>query len=417
MLDSDNNIHFCTKTMTIVCMAFFLLGLGGFISGIYSDNPKTVWQSFLISFLVFSGISAGGVLFSAIMHLSRARWTGPLAGLSESFAAFFPISFIAFCILFVGRESVFPWLHMDLNGKEVWLNIPFLFFRDISGLLILYMLGLIYLLVSLKLRLLKHHEAQGNMRHGKIHDQLISRMLESPKPVHKVRKIANIIAGFYIAAFALVLSLLGYDLIMSADPHWVSTLFGAYHFVKAMYMGMGALIILAFWFHHKLGIESGLEPSHFHDMGKLFFVFCLLWADFFYVQFFVIWYGNIPEETAYIIQRTMTPPWNGLAWTVFAICFMIPFVVLLNRAIKSRPVFMSLICSLVIIGIWLEHVLLLGPVFHEHAVQIPFSLVDVMIFLSFLGMMIFSILRFIDFMPEFMWPAHADAADEKEGFE
>jgi hypothetical protein len=35
----------------------------------------------------------------------------------------------------------------------------------------------------------------------------------------------------------------------------------------------------------------------------------------------VIWYGNIPEETAYIIERTMAAPWNVLAWTVFIGCF------------------------------------------------------------------------------------------------
>ena len=39
----------------------------------------------------------------------------------------------------------------------------------------------------------------------------------------------------------MVLSLLGFDLVMSSDPHWVSTLFGAYTFVKAFYIGLGAL--------------------------------------------------------------------------------------------------------------------------------------------------------------------------------
>jgi hypothetical protein len=59
-----------------------------------------------------------------------------------------------------------------------------------------------------------------------------------------------------------------------------------------------------------------LEPSHFHDIGKLFFAFCLLWADFFYVQLTVIWYGNIPEETHYVIERTVMVPWSKLAWTM-----------------------------------------------------------------------------------------------------
>ena len=53
----------------------------------------------------------------------------------------------------------------------------------------------------------------------------------------------------YMLAFALVLSLIGYDLVMGTDPHWYSTLFGAYTFVKAIYIGFGALIILTSILH------------------------------------------------------------------------------------------------------------------------------------------------------------------------
>ena len=89
------------------------------------------------------------------------------------------------------------------------------------------------------------------------------------------------------------------------DPHWISTLFGAYNFVKAFYVGLGALIILACILYLRHGEASGITSSHLHDIGKLFFAFCLLWADFFYVQLIVIYYGNIPEETYYVIARTM----------------------------------------------------------------------------------------------------------------
>jgi hypothetical protein len=109
-----------------------------------------------------------------------------------------------------------------------------------------------------------------------------------------------------------VLSLIGYDLVMAADPHWYSTLFGAYSFVKAVYIGFGALIVLSGAAAPEHKKQLSVEESQFHDIGKLFFAFCLVWADFFYAQFVVIWYGNIPEETAYIIERTMAHP--GADW-------------------------------------------------------------------------------------------------------
>jgi len=201
-----------------------------------------------------------------------------------------------------------------------------------------------------------------------------------------------------------VLSLIGFDLVMSMDPHWVSTLFGAYHFVKAFYVGLGALIILAAIVHLRRGRSAGIAAAHFHDIGKLFFAFCLLWADFFYVQLTVIWYGNIPEETSYVILRTVTPPWNALAWVVFIVCFIIPFVVLINRRIKTMPGAMIALCSIVILGIWLEHLLLLGPALNHAAAELPLGVTDGLVFVGFLGLMVLALAYTLKTFPEFLPP-------------
>ena len=204
----------------------------------------------------------------------------------------------------------------------------------------------------------------------------------------------------YMLAFAIVLSLLGYDLVMSADPHWYSTLFGAYSFVKAVYVGFGALIILAAVLHLSPRNAYRLKSSQFHDIGKLFFAFCLVWADFFYAQFVVIWYGNIPEETAYIIERTMTAPWRGLAWTVFGVCFIGPFLILLNKKIKTVPAAMIVICSLVITGMWLEHFLLIAPAFYPYSESLPLSWIDAAVGLGFLGLLASALIYYLKQFPE-----------------
>jgi hypothetical protein len=177
-------------------------------------------------------------------------------------------------------------------------------------------------------------------------------------------------------------------------------LFGAYHFVKAFFIGLGALIIVAAVIRLKQGESSGIKPSHFHDVGKLFFGFCLLWADFFYVQLMVIYYGNIPEETHYVIVRTMLAPWNKLAWTVFIVCFVGPFFILLNQRIKTKPVLMLTICSVVIVGIWFEHLLLLGPALSHESQSIPLSFSDGLISLGFLGLMAIAVGYFLKVFPE-----------------
>jgi hypothetical protein len=359
-----------------------------------SNHPERAWQAYLINFLLWSAIAQGAVLFSAVMHMTKARWTGPLAGLSESFAAFFPLSFVLFLLLFLGKNHIFPWLHEDLHGKEIWLNIPFLFWRDFFGLLILYLIGFGYLYNTLQLRFDPNQSTRGIRRY------IYSGWRQNSRDTRLIKNRMTVWGGLYILAFALVLSLIGFDLVMSMDPHWISTLFGAYHFVKTFFIGLGALIILAAIIRIRRGEASGLNASHFHDIGKLFFAFCLLWADFFYVQLMVIYYGNIPEETHYVIVRTMLAPWNKLAWTVFIICFIGPFFILLNKWVKTQPILMMIICSVVIVGIWLEHLLLLGPALSHEAQSISLSASDGLISLGFFGLMVIAVGYFLNVFPE-----------------
>lgn len=341
--------------------------------------PQRAWQAYLVNFLVFSMIAQGGLLFSTLMHLVGARWSGPLATIAEGFAAFFPVSFVLFLLLPIGATHVFPWLHHDLHGKETWLNVPFLMARNGLGLLILYGLGAAYLLQGMRQK------------------RLAPDQTERYKHLHQLKTRFSIL---YMLAFTIVLSLIGYDLVMAADPHWYSTLFGAYTFVKAIYVGLGALIILATVLHLNPSLSFQIADNQFHDIGKLFFAFCLVWADFFYCQFVVIWYGNISEETAYVIERTMHAPWKGLAWTVFTVSFIAPFLILLNKRIKTRPGAMSVLCAVTIMGIWLEHFLLLGPASHHGATKLPLGLADGLIALGFLGMMALALRFFFVAFPE-----------------
>jgi len=386
-----------TKISKLVLGFFALLVLVGvvtFFVQLSGKHPEKAWHAYHINFLLWSAIAQGGLLFSMVMHLVGARWSQPMQRLAESFAAFFPLSFVLFILLFFGSEYLFPWLHHE-HGKEVWLNLPFLFSRDLLGLLLLYGLGLAYLYYALRIKLVPGETS------GKLRSFLLRGKTENEEETGGYKKKMTVLSVLYILAYALVLSLIGFDLVMSMEPHWFSTLFGAYAFAKAFYLGLAALMILSSIFYLGGREKSGLTSSHFHDLGKLLFAFCLVWADFFYVQLLVIWYGNISEETHYVIQRVMTLPWKPLALTVLIVGFLIPFFILLNRRIKSKPIPMIILCTAVIIALWLEHLLLLGPAWNDHLASLPLGAEDVLISLGFLGLMAFSVAYFLRLFPEF----------------
>lgn len=384
------------KWIIVLTLMLVLGGTAIFAMHVMAGLAAKAWQAYLVNFLLFTGIAHGAVLFSALMNTVGARWSGPLADLAEAFTAFFPVSFILLMVLFWGEGHVFPWLHHDLHGKEVWLNLRFMLSRDAGGLLVLYGLGFAYLYHALYFKL----KARG--AGGKLGIWLWQRWQANPPDESRFKSRRMIFGVLYLLAFALILSLLGYDLVMSTDPHWYSTLFGAYSFVKSVYVGFGALIIFAAVLHLSPRIPFRIESSQFHDIGKLFFAFGLVWADFFYAQFVVIWYGNISEETAYMIERTMTAPWSFLAWTVFTACFIAPFLILLNKKIKTVPAAMIVICAVVIIGMWLEHFLLIAPAFYPRAVSLPLGWIDVGVSLGFLGLLVGALIYYLNQFPELL---------------
>ncbi|MDP2645213.1 MAG: hypothetical protein Q8P24_09755 [Desulfobacterales bacterium] len=372
--------RFIRKPARMILLVLIVSGVGGFMAQLAGNHPERAWQTYLINFLLWSAMAQGAVLFSVVMVLTQAKWSGPMQRISEAFAAFFPVSLVLYLVLFLGRKHLFPWLGQELHGKAVWLNVPFLFTRDFIGLLVLYGLGLMYVAAAVKAR------AGGRNGPGK----------------HQKRIYA--VSVLYCLVYALVLSLIGFDLVMGMDPHWVSTLFGAYSFIKAFFVGIAALIVTASFLCLRRGKSSVPAFSQLHNMGKLLFAFSLLWAYFFYTQFVVIWYGNLPEETGYVITRTMTAPWKPLAWLVLALCFLLPFFMLLNRAVKTKPLAMMLIGAAVIAGIWLEHLLLIGPALTPGASRIPLNMPDVLITLGFAGLVAAALLFFQRAFPDHLGP-------------
>ena len=146
-MSSDTTLKLRKRPLTIIIFISLMVavGAGTFAVQVAIGDADKAWQAYLINFLLFSAIAHGALLFSTLMQAVHARWGGVLADLAEAFSAFFPVSFFLFLGLFWGKAHVFPWLLEDLHGKEAWLNLPFLFGRDVFALLVLYGLGFAYL--------------------------------------------------------------------------------------------------------------------------------------------------------------------------------------------------------------------------------------------------------------------------------
>jgi hypothetical protein len=358
--------------LTLIFAALSSIGAIGFLVSLQGANQLRAWQAYLVNFLFWTGLSFGAVLFVAVLNITGAKWGRPLKRLGEAFSAYLPIGFLLFWPLYFGRTELFPWIHEPVPGREIWLNVPFLFIRNGIGLFLLTLICVTLVIFSIKADRLEQNNSSGEDRQD-----------AKPNVNWKRQLILSPILGIF---YAFVMTLMGLDLVMSLDPHWCSTLLGVYFFIGSFYTGIAAIYLLSFLAARSDSLKNYVRPRHFHDLGKLLFAFCLFTGYLFYVQFLTIWYGNMPEETRYVILRVKLTPWEPLAWVVLFMIFLIPFVVLLSRKIKVKRLPMTLLSLMVITGMWLERFILVAPSLWKQG-TLPLGITELSVTAGYLGIM------------------------------
>ncbi|PMV16520.1 quinol:cytochrome C oxidoreductase, partial [Pseudomonas sp. FW305-3-2-15-C-TSA2] len=84
--------------------------------------------------------------------------------------------------------------------------------------------------------------------------------------------------------------------------------------------GLAALAVLVALLRRR-GFFPELNEHHLHDLGKYVFAFSCFWAYLWFCQYLLIWYSNIPEETAHYALRG-APGWAPLFWLNPAVNFV-----------------------------------------------------------------------------------------------
>ncbi|MCP4632333.1 MAG: hypothetical protein GY855_05360, partial [candidate division Zixibacteria bacterium] len=136
--------------------------------------------------------------------------------------------------------------------------------------------------------------------------------------------------------------------------------------------------------------------EHYHDIGKLIFAFIIFWAYMAFSQYFLIWYGNIPEETVWFLHR-----WNG-SWKNITLLivfghFIIPFFLLFPQGIKRNPVLLSIMAVWILIMHWVDLFWLVMPSFQHHGFHI--SWIDLTTMIGIGGAFIWLFMKYLISQP------------------
>ena len=327
-----------------VLIVLFVVGVASLVYGWTDESTQPDIGLLIVSYLFLMGVSQVGVVFCAITRLVHAQWAKPYYRLAElSTLAFTPFAFVGFLLIFVyAQDDLFYWLSpAPEEHLSAWLNIDWLLIRNLAGLAVFYGLSTYYALKALKPDLAdaKMQEAD----HREVAGQLY------------------MLSPLVIAAFITCNTFIAWDFGMMLIPHWHSTVFPILFWFGNLFAGTAALIVFPALLGRTSTPDSHFGPDQVRSLGMMVTGFTLMWLYFFWAQFFVMWFGNLPHETD-PLWRQMYGHYGPYFWTMMAGCFFVPFAALIFAFVKRSVVAMCLIAFGINLGIWLFKYLMVVPV-------------------------------------------------------
>ncbi len=298
---------------------------GGILSVIgLIKNPQEFGYSWLLAFMFFLTLALGALFLTMVHHLTDAGWSVATRRFCEHLGALlFPWLAILFVPVLLLADKIYPWLTLDPAGDRALSAKMPLF--TLAGLCVASAIFFgIWWLLSSRLRFwsLQQDETGGALCTRKMRFH----------------------SGWGILAFAATVTVAPILWMNSLEYQWSSTIYGLYFFASCGWVALAAAYVLTAILQRQRVLTSVLRDNQFYFLGVLFFAFTLLQAYFEFAQYFVIWNGNVPDETFWYLIRE-----SGSWWWVSMVLifghFFLPFILLLPAQVKMNFKIMLPVCA------------------------------------------------------------------------
>ncbi|HUQ19760.1 MAG TPA: hypothetical protein VM099_09125 [Gemmatimonadaceae bacterium] len=385
------------KSLKTISILLAVVGIAVFAIGAFTGVDR-VWQAMLVNWLYFTTISSAGVMFVAVQRITTARWSRSVIRLLEGYVAFLPVAFLLLIVILLGRNHIFPWTHMELAvpEKRVYLNPAFLIPRSLFAYAVILALSVWYIWTTVRLDVGMVPEAGAAWAKG-LRERMRRGFKDERREIHSTHSLQGRLAVFLGFAFAFGWIVLAWDLSMSIDPHFQSTMYGWWVFMSGWVAALASFTVLTMAWRRYLGAYDLITEKHFHDLGKLCFAFTAFWGYITFGQYLVIWYGNMGEETHWARLR-LIQPWLPVTLTAVTLMFG-PFFGLMSRAAKVYLPTMALFAMFTVVGLWFHRYLEIYPSIYHASTDVPLGFWEFGITLGFLGIWGFCYTSFMDAFP------------------
>lgn len=290
--------------------------------GVTGMNTPTYWGLYIVNFVFFVGLSAGGVIVASLVHAFNIEKFRSVARIAELLAISCLLLAILFITLDLGRpDRVF---HLFFYGR---IGSPLLWDVIVIGTYLL--VGMAYGYFGTRCDLVKCMRLFPKRR-------WLYRVLalgytdDSPQAIardHKILKILAIVAlPLAVALHSVTAWILG---LVKAKPGWHSALLGPLFVVSATVSGL-ALVILTVAFVKRI-LKLPIKEELLEDLGRLLALAIPVLGYFLFAELLTVTFAAEPTKIA-IFEEMIVGKWAPIFWFNLVMGLVVPLVILLKPA-------------------------------------------------------------------------------------
>jgi hypothetical protein len=311
------------------------------VVGVFVDLDQ-VFQSYLFTYVFWLGISLGALVWLLIHGMTGGRWGDAIHPLLQSSALLVGLMALLFIPLLLGLDRLYIWAQPDvvahdalLQHKEPYLNVPFFVGRAAFYFVVWATTAW---LLTRWWRALTHRP--------------------SVEMAERLRRFSGIGLGLY----GLTMTFGAIDWLMSLDPYWFSTIFGVLIAAGQACTSLAFAIAVVAYLGHVPPFAQMVTDSHISDLGNLLLTTVIFWTYIAFVQFFIIWSGDLPEDVLWYLHR-LEGGWNWVPVALILFHFILPFVLLLSGQVKRDRRRLAWVAILILAAELLHLYWLVAPTF------------------------------------------------------
>jgi hypothetical protein len=314
------------------------------VLGLLPDTRAELFRGWLVAFCLVVGLALGSLVVLMLQYLTGGAWGFVLRRPLEAATRTLPLLALLYVPVAVGLPYLYEWADpaavaadKDLQAKATYLNVPFAIGRAAAYFVIWNVLQVLF------------------SRWSKQEDQTLDT---------RIADRCATLAPPGLILYVITVTFASIDWVMSLEPHWYSTIYGALFGMGQVLSGFAFAIAVFLLLAGRPPLQQVATRPVLRDLGSLLLAFVMVWAYLGFDQFLLIWAGNLPEEVPWYVSR-ITGPWRYVALALVLFMFALPFVWLLSAENKrNRGTLMGV--ALLIVGMRVFEMLwLVVPAFNH----------------------------------------------------